>query len=729
MSNCETGRETSPMSAEACPICLTDVTNASERAHVMPCLHAFCFSCIRRWAQLRRECPLCKGIFTSVLYNVHSNGRHEELVLSPLQSIKSRSIGSNDVIGDRPAAVTALLRDARLQYEILRSGSAPCDPRFPPRSRVSSGHRSIHNNRSNPERHPHNEPQRAADGTLVEPRPYFHRVQRQMQSRTPNAVVETLQLEVDDAQLWRRNVYSNGLWALPVTSSASGSSVGVTATGPAAAALRSGRTTVLAAMVARERRVDEWATRELRALLRQQDVLVVKGLTLSLLKSHAAEDISEAQQRPRQAASPQDALQPFLRHHAAHFWHELCAFASTPFTLPTYDRLVRYGTHQEAAAASAAVANIQTSGSGTAPQTAEQAAAGHIGSLTAGIAVRAQPGSGTVAALSPSRQADPSSNSAVVASVAAQQRQQSSADPATAAAFVQLGISAKAGSAHSGRCTNHFSPTAVGRLARESTRSAKQRRTLQSCRHQAGEILSWWDDHDNSHSSSQLRCSLRPVTEPDLQQTSFGTPDAPIVLSDDDSSVSPAARPSRVSPARESGAAECAAPAASVDAPYAARSPGQSLEAGSDCLDALRQQALHARLGGTVQATRLQSCQSEPQRSDRRPFLSSSPLSRRVLASMPGTDRTSTKEGAMTNCCYESKSMRERNNSKTSRKGRSRAKKGKGAGSIAERYSECSLAKALRSSSSSESIRHSVPVSRAVPQFLSPEDDRWQMDC
>lgn len=39
---------------------LSDVTEAAERAHVMPCLHAFCFSCIKRWAQLRRECPLCK---------------------------------------------------------------------------------------------------------------------------------------------------------------------------------------------------------------------------------------------------------------------------------------------------------------------------------------------------------------------------------------------------------------------------------------------------------------------------------------------------------------------------------------------------------------------------------------------------------------------------------------------------------------------------------------------
>uniref|UniRef100_A0A8C2YBU7 RING-type E3 ubiquitin transferase n=1 Tax=Coturnix japonica TaxID=93934 RepID=A0A8C2YBU7_COTJA len=42
-----------------CTICLDSMDNAS---YVMPCLHQFCFGCIRRWAQTRPKCPLCNGM-------------------------------------------------------------------------------------------------------------------------------------------------------------------------------------------------------------------------------------------------------------------------------------------------------------------------------------------------------------------------------------------------------------------------------------------------------------------------------------------------------------------------------------------------------------------------------------------------------------------------------------------------------------------------------------------
>uniref|UniRef100_A0A8V0YBS9 RING-type E3 ubiquitin transferase n=1 Tax=Gallus gallus TaxID=9031 RepID=A0A8V0YBS9_CHICK len=31
-----------------------------DTSYVMPCLHRFCFGCIRRWAESRPTCPLCK---------------------------------------------------------------------------------------------------------------------------------------------------------------------------------------------------------------------------------------------------------------------------------------------------------------------------------------------------------------------------------------------------------------------------------------------------------------------------------------------------------------------------------------------------------------------------------------------------------------------------------------------------------------------------------------------
>uniref|UniRef100_A0A8C2YBM4 RING-type E3 ubiquitin transferase n=1 Tax=Coturnix japonica TaxID=93934 RepID=A0A8C2YBM4_COTJA len=50
-----------------CTICLDSMDNAS---YVMPCLHQFCFGCIRRWAQTRPKCPLCNGRVTSILHSV-----------------------------------------------------------------------------------------------------------------------------------------------------------------------------------------------------------------------------------------------------------------------------------------------------------------------------------------------------------------------------------------------------------------------------------------------------------------------------------------------------------------------------------------------------------------------------------------------------------------------------------------------------------------------------------
>uniref|UniRef100_A0A669QTL8 RING-type E3 ubiquitin transferase n=1 Tax=Phasianus colchicus TaxID=9054 RepID=A0A669QTL8_PHACC len=47
-----------------CPICLDSMDDAS---YTMPCLHQFCFGCIRRWAESRPTCPLCKRRVESIL--------------------------------------------------------------------------------------------------------------------------------------------------------------------------------------------------------------------------------------------------------------------------------------------------------------------------------------------------------------------------------------------------------------------------------------------------------------------------------------------------------------------------------------------------------------------------------------------------------------------------------------------------------------------------------------
>ena len=34
------------------------------------CMHKFCFTCLQEWSKVKAECPLCKGKFSSILYNI-----------------------------------------------------------------------------------------------------------------------------------------------------------------------------------------------------------------------------------------------------------------------------------------------------------------------------------------------------------------------------------------------------------------------------------------------------------------------------------------------------------------------------------------------------------------------------------------------------------------------------------------------------------------------------------
>ena len=63
-----------------CPICLEGWEQAS---YVMPCCHRFCFTCIRRWAESKPECPLCKRRVSSIVHSVRAYDDFEEYVVRP----------------------------------------------------------------------------------------------------------------------------------------------------------------------------------------------------------------------------------------------------------------------------------------------------------------------------------------------------------------------------------------------------------------------------------------------------------------------------------------------------------------------------------------------------------------------------------------------------------------------------------------------------------------------
>mmetsp|Transcript_26929 Transcript_26929/g.65379 ORF Transcript_26929/g.65379 Transcript_26929/m.65379 type:complete len:360 (+) Transcript_26929:471-1550(+) len=51
--------------AESCPVCI-QVLKRSKRAVLEVCGHAFCFTCILPWSQLRNTCPLCCVRFRNI---------------------------------------------------------------------------------------------------------------------------------------------------------------------------------------------------------------------------------------------------------------------------------------------------------------------------------------------------------------------------------------------------------------------------------------------------------------------------------------------------------------------------------------------------------------------------------------------------------------------------------------------------------------------------------------
>ena len=61
---------TGPINAEICRICLEPIT---ERSLTDTCLHAFCLTCLRQWADRHDVCPFCRRVFRNILANYVSN--------------------------------------------------------------------------------------------------------------------------------------------------------------------------------------------------------------------------------------------------------------------------------------------------------------------------------------------------------------------------------------------------------------------------------------------------------------------------------------------------------------------------------------------------------------------------------------------------------------------------------------------------------------------------------
>uniref|UniRef100_A0A061RNG7 RING-type E3 ubiquitin transferase n=1 Tax=Tetraselmis sp. GSL018 TaxID=582737 RepID=A0A061RNG7_9CHLO len=317
----------------SCPICLNDILDPKEKAVVTPCFHVFCRSCLQRWLQQKNLCPLCKGRVRTYIYKILDDNQFSEKVLPPSPPRSPRMDPGNQW----PHLSMRGLWTSRSAH--------PTGPR----SSRAPNHNRVDRERAGPSR---------AESSISQPRPYYWRVQRgchrlgtrgDTTAAAGQAAADPCALQhappqpptpVQRALLFRRRVYAENMWAAGLADGA----------GPRAPVADD---TVL------QQRLREWIMRELKALLREEDVsfltMYFMGLCASqglppspssgdnragLSSGRLLREYLERRERGEAALSNEllASMLPFLGSSSAHFWHELksvCTLGIAPLALLT----------------------------------------------------------------------------------------------------------------------------------------------------------------------------------------------------------------------------------------------------------------------------------------------------------------------------------------------------------------------------------------------------------
>lgn len=65
---------------ERCPVCLEKLSN---KALLNNCLHQFCLTCITKWSNVSKQCPLCKETFEKAIHSIEASGYFETHLFEP----------------------------------------------------------------------------------------------------------------------------------------------------------------------------------------------------------------------------------------------------------------------------------------------------------------------------------------------------------------------------------------------------------------------------------------------------------------------------------------------------------------------------------------------------------------------------------------------------------------------------------------------------------------------
>ncbi|KAL5983884.1 hypothetical protein ACLOJK_017982 [Asimina triloba] len=271
-----------------CPICLRSI-HPRRAAVIKACFHAYCIDCIRKWSDLKRNCPLCNTEFDRWFFNYRvSNGDFEEERL-PESKDGRKAVAE----GGSERRRSEFRRWSQSQRLLSRS-----------RDQLHSVHQ-----RSRPF------PWRRSFGQSTVVR--SHQAQRNQAAFVAERVLQ-----------WRSSIYRQRLQAIPLLGT---SRVSIHQKMPGR---RDAKEQIL-------RHIEPWIRRELQAILGDSDSSVIVHLATSLWILSLQEKLKEPSKVYTEDMFA-EKLRPFLDDHSEMFWHELRCFAESSLTIEAYDSVVEY---------------------------------------------------------------------------------------------------------------------------------------------------------------------------------------------------------------------------------------------------------------------------------------------------------------------------------------------------------------------------------------------------
>lgn len=303
----ESGRSSPP---PKCAICLG---KCRQKCYTDSCRHQFCYHCLLEWSKIKAECPLCKQVFRSIIYNKKTYDRYQEHSISivPPVSSPNYSAQGNGSGGAGAARTAAPQVYHRLDFTLSQ----------PPRFTYSA--------------------------TLRVQPSQSERLQQLFLHQSGD--VQRFSREFPDDSIpsrqngpeWRRYIYHRRLHARPLPDI-------------------NGRMRECSAAFYRENpaqihRLMPWINRELVALCRNnpaQVSIIIEDFP-NLLMTH---DITSPAFRERVCY--------WGRARTAHFIHELLNFARSPYDIIGYDRSVQYDPYYNNNVVVLSSSSSSSSGSG-----------------------------------------------------------------------------------------------------------------------------------------------------------------------------------------------------------------------------------------------------------------------------------------------------------------------------------------------------------------------------